>query len=264
LSRALLIAWAAASAAGCVATSSTLGTPRTAGAGHWQIVPSAGWGAQGTWTTNVSILPGTGTSRAVPSYSSQQAPFLEAAARRGITDDLDLGLRLYTFGVGAEVKYAFHQTPWAESGIDLSVAPQAQASTAGVAASLPVLVGWHFSSGHELVLSPRVSWTTASVNGQNTLWAGGGLGFAIHLGESLTLMPELIGQLPVAFPGGVTPSPNFPWIQGGLAFIVGGVKGPRPPEAPSPEEAPPTPGPPPAAAPPEPVPVPLPPNDPGV
>ena len=123
---------------GCLATTTILGTPRTIGRGQAQAVPAIGYQSQGAYGSSTLFT----ASGATATYANQQAPVFEVVGRKGITDNLDLGLRLFTFGIGGELKLALVQTPIDQSGVDLAFAPQAAVNFQSSSATLPVLIGY--------------------------------------------------------------------------------------------------------------------------
>ncbi len=208
-------------------------------------------------------------------------PHVDLSARYGITEGVDLGLRLGSSFIELQGKFQLTR-PEFGSGFVASFAP----TVGGVYAAfnetrfgylnvnLPVLLGYHFAGGSELVFGPRLQTlilfgSTNSGSGLGGILApGASLGFAWQITEGFALMPEVSMSVPVVGSAsdlngnsatGAGTGGFFTNIKLGLLF------GGRRIEAPS-SEAPPPPPPPrmiqqqpdPYAPPPQPQPMPQP------
>ncbi len=171
-------------------------------------------------------------------------PHVDLAARYGVSENVDLGARLGGSGIEFQGKFQFTR-PEIGSGLVGSVAPTiggifvaaAGASIGIVNINLPVLLGYHFAGGSELVFGPRLH--AVALLGSAPGGSGGGivagpgasLGFAWQISEGFALMPEVSFAVPVlgaasasgagsaaGFGAGVVVS-NFK-----LGFLFGGRK----------------------------------------
>ncbi|MGV3623733.1 MAG: hypothetical protein ACO1OB_23140 [Archangium sp.] len=193
---------AAMIASGCASTS-TMGLARTLNRGAVQ-----GWvAAEGGANVPVTANPSSTTTAAV-GY-----PNLEGGVRFGASDNVELGAKLGFNGFGLEGKFALVRPETMESGLNVSIAPQASflglavpgATIGNFTAQLPVLFGFDFA-GHELVLGPRLHnqlvFGAVSTGNQiesvnlNLLSAGMTVGFAIKVGSSVRIVPEIALLVP--------------------------------------------------------------------
>lgn len=189
-------------ASGCASTS-TMGLARTLNRGAVQ-----GWvAAEGGANVPVTTTPGSTTTTAVG------FPNVEGGVRFGASDHVELGAKLGFNGIGLEGKFALARPETMDNGVNVSIAPQASfvgiaapgASVGNLTAQLPLLVGFDFS-GHELVLGPRLHnqfafGTVSTGNGiesvsLNLLSAGMTVGFAIKVGASVRIVPEVALLVP--------------------------------------------------------------------
>jgi hypothetical protein len=184
---AAFLAWAAmgCNAAGMVQTAQTLGK------GGWEV----------------SVDPGVNGVFGLP----VAGPIIHGAFRYGVTDKVDLGLR-----VGsniAEFQSKFLLTEPENPTIAVSLAPAIGAYyeplSFGLFSSLnvpvPVLIGFKFGQ-HELTLGPRlqnnVYFFPITDGGRfYVLSAGLSLGFAAQLGETFRMLPELSVLTPLMISG---------------------------------------------------------------
>ncbi|MBT8493823.1 MAG: hypothetical protein KJO07_12240 [Deltaproteobacteria bacterium] len=123
---------------------------------------------------------------------------LQLFARRGVIPDLDLGLRLYSVGLEASVKYRFHRDLWS-----LAVMPGLSALGTNENAlttkafhsflTVPMLASRRLSERWSVSLGPKVItglyWSTTSEPNFG-LQVGGYSMFGLHLGR-WTVMPEI-------------------------------------------------------------------------
>jgi hypothetical protein len=210
-------------------------------------------------------------------------PHVDVSARYGISDGVDLGLRLG--GSLIELQGKFQLTrPEFGSGFVASFAPTVGGAYAAfgearlgyMSVNLPVLLGYHFSGGSELVFGPRIQTLLifgATNNGQGlagVLSPGASIGFAWQITEGFALMPEVSMTVPVV--GSVSDLNGNSATGAGsggfftnfkLGLLFGGRRlDPVPSEAPPPPPPPrmmqPQPHPEPYAPPPQPQPMPQP------
>jgi hypothetical protein len=183
-----------AAAAGCGPT----GVYRTAdpvARGRWRIAAAAGGG----------VLRDSEQDTRIPTGH------LEIEARRGLTDDLDAGLKLYTLGLEANATWRVARRRWSfalapsfggartrEAGV-LTDAVHLQAGNA-VIASRPVSARWTFAGG------PLLGWGLYLPAGGGLaqgVWAGGFALFDLRATTRFHIVPELAvfdvvwGEVPV-------------------------------------------------------------------
>jgi hypothetical protein len=136
-------------------------------------------------------------------------PHIDGAVRFGVSDSIDLGLRAgFSF---LELQGKFLLTTPGDPNLAISVAPSiggiflgggTSGPTSSVALlniALPVLIGFKFNGGHELVLGPRLQdWLVfaGGAGAGNLFGAGASVGFAWRLTDGFALMPELSAVLP--------------------------------------------------------------------
>jgi len=169
-----------------------------------------------------------------PSNDPVAVPHLDAAVRYGVTEAVDVGLRVGQ-SVG-ELQGKFLLTRPGHPLLAVSLAPSvgglvvsggtgAAVATAGLlSVAVPVLIGVRFRKGSELVLGPRLQGIAAfGASGAGGpplffLGAGASVGFAWRLSGRLALMPELAALFPVAASGRT--SGAFPAVPGLGTFVV--------------------------------------------
>jgi hypothetical protein len=182
----------------------TYGTPRTVPAGKVQMVASLE-GVGVSTSSQSSTVNGATTTVAGESFYAPTAP--SVGVRIGLTDSLDLGLRLSELSsLQADAKFNFLKS----NVFDMAVAPGLQGAyvSAGgtslglVYINLPLILGINFSHAATLVLTPGFTYAvaTASVaDGSGTgAFANGsaplirmGVGFNIRIGNQFALQPEV-------------------------------------------------------------------------
>jgi hypothetical protein len=126
-------------------------------------------------------------------------PNVELAARFGLSDDADVGVKAGAAGASLDLKYAFANTP----GFVASIAPGAgvlyinsggtpSTSQTTLNFAFPVLFGVR-SATAEVVFGPKLLFTRVEPSpgtGEHALLLGGVLGVAFRTGN-LIVMPEL-------------------------------------------------------------------------
>ncbi|MCP3105205.1 hypothetical protein LZ198_40685 [Myxococcus sp. K15C18031901] len=161
-----------------------------------------------------AIEPGVGGAAVIGDSSATSGgiyyPHIDLAARYGVTDRVDLGVR---FGSSlAELQTKFLITSPENPDLAVSLAPSVMGVFLGsddadvgsyVNLAVPVLVGFKTSGGSELVLGPRVSATRISAGSGSTSAAanlvsvGASVGYALRVTEGFRLMPEVGVSVPV-------------------------------------------------------------------
>lgn len=168
---------------------------------------SEGWLALGAYKT-VLVDEGAGPTE----RTRQWMPLLDAGARVGLGDRVDLGFRLGLGGASLGPRFQLHRSASPDSGLDLLLEPTLgvtgvlPSERGGIAsggyAALALPLGLNLGGGAQLVLTPRIAAVSDSFLGRYTL-PGGSVALAI----------------PVAG------TPERPWLlipECGLAAVRGG------------------------------------------
>jgi len=169
-------------------------------------------------------------------------PQIEMAARYGLTDDIEIGAKLWLPGLQADVKYALMRSEDGNSGWDLSLNPgigyvggiSGTATGSGselhvLTFYMPFLAGYNIGDGHQVVLGPKLInqiWMTADESGEviNLLYAGSSIGFVWKASDGIRLIPEVSFGIPVlrTLTGvGTDASASGLLLQAGLAIEFG-------------------------------------------
>lgn len=204
---------------------STMNTARTLDAGEFRFIAAPG------------------VSRVSLGAEPLVQPQVELGGRFGITDDVEVGAKLWVPGYSLDAKIALLRAPSKDSGMDLSINPGLSyiggisgtrtggGATLHVATVfLPVLIGFNTGGGDQLVLGPRLIdqlWLGSDDEGStiNLIYAGSSIGYAWKVSDSVMIMPELsvatllVGTL-TGF--GTDVGTNTLWVQGGIAILLGG------------------------------------------
>jgi hypothetical protein len=157
------------------------------------------------------------------------APEASVGYQYGVTDSVDLGLRLFT--AGAEVSGKVMLSP-RDARTLVSLAPSVGGRFQGVEdyrtlhVALPVLMGLVGDNGSQWVLGLRPSlrrtWGSFPPSVSNQYWVGTSVGYAFRVGERVKLMPELALAAPLP-----TERTAFrPVAQLGFAVMLDGGSGP--------------------------------------
>jgi len=192
------IALVGALGTGC-ASVSHVQTADTLGEGRFQFAFEPGVGG--------AALVGGSESGVVSAYY----PHVDMSLRYGVTDQVDLGVRLGSSL--AELQSKFLLTQPSDPLKAISLAPSVSGAFFGASSdevawsylnvSVPVLLGFKSRGGSELVLGPRVMWTrlageVADENAAiNIISLGASVGYAIRVTEGFRLMPEVAYSMPV-------------------------------------------------------------------
>ncbi len=194
LGPALLAAVAAAYCTGCPSLGLHQGTEPVA-KGKYQLGASAGG----------ALLYD------VPQEQRTPAPSVELSLRRGVADDADVQLKLYTLGVDVGAKYRVLRGDWS-----MAVLPMLGASRFGdtttttrslyIWGHLPLLVGRRLSPSAQINFGPRMLYGyffPASGGSAQGLSVGGFFNVEMRMSDRVRLVPEfsllaaLGGDVPV-------------------------------------------------------------------
>ncbi len=208
---------------GC-STVSTVQTAHTLGKGRTQVALE------------------TGEQALVTRDTLRAYPVAGIAVRHGVSERVDLGVRVGPSGVEALVKVQLTPPP---PGVVVSLAPQLGAyawDPGGVEiraynVALPVLIGFPLPHEHQLVLGPRVhghsfALSAGSANGfVDVLSAGGTVGVAWKMpsARAVRIVTEIGALRPLLTwaersdgIGGVSFRADRWTLQANLAFLIGG------------------------------------------
>ncbi len=187
----------------------TLGRARTVPKKHAEVLVATGF-------TGTATLEGDSNIR----------PSFEIGARYGVSDALDVGVRVGDYGASLAGRVQLVRSPSENSGVDVLLAPGlAYTLEDKLALELPCLVGFNLKGGHQIVLAPRLVWQMRFGVGDldrpaQFLFAGASVGFAARLSKHVSLIPEL-GML-VGFysePGFTSFTQAGPAMQGALGLL---------------------------------------------
>ena len=131
-------------------------------------------------------------------------PSAEGQMRYGITDNLEIGAKLWLGGFAGHFKVGLLRSETAEEGFNLSFDPGVSYTGLGSGDArvdmlyvyLPVLAGYRFN-GHELTVGPRLvpvllGASAGSSSGSGyTVLGGGSVAVSFRLGDAFRLTPEL-------------------------------------------------------------------------
>jgi hypothetical protein len=184
-------------------------------------------------------------------------PDLVAAVRYGVADGFDVGARLEPVaGISGDTTIqivrsrvidvalgpggGYFQAPGRIGYEPKSIEELAESPLYTIwSASVPLLVGFNFPGGHQLVVAPRATAYFSQpgnpggnpTTGGVEIFAGGSVGLSIKTSHALRVMPEIDVTKPVAWTGrgddeclAAACSPilkSAVVVQGGLAFVVG-------------------------------------------
>jgi len=201
---------------------STMQTPATVPKGEVRF----GIGLEGVGYSEKDSAGGT---------STVAAPQFELNARYGVTDDIDIGAKLYLIGAEIGGKYQF-----AKGTFEAAVAPAASyisvsLDSGGSGGSdsfsvaylhLPLLLGYKVTDSLELAFGPKALYAIATGSASDSMnqssvtssgfMAGGFGSIQLKIGKAFWLAPEVNVYKP--FTKGAT---GVIW-QGGLALLFGG------------------------------------------
>jgi hypothetical protein len=165
-------------------------------------------------------------------------PQIEFNARYGLTDNLDIGAKLYLVGVEGGIKYQFLRGP-----LDIAVAPAAswisfsassdtgsgtdKSSFSIVYLHAPLLFGYNASDTVTIGFGPKFLYAIASGSASDSGGAkasatntgamvGGFINLPLRIGNAFWIAPEINVYKPIG-----SDVSGLLW-QGGLAFLFGG------------------------------------------
>src|SRR4051812_22691591 len=201
---------------------STMQTPRTVPQGQVRL---------GLGFEAVGIKPPARTDSSTGTTTPSQSvtfPQFELTLRYGVTDNLDIGGKLYLIGAEAGLKYQFLRGP-----LDVAIAPAASyisiGSSSGDSSSsisatylhLPVLFGLNINENVAISFGPKFLYTIASVTAGDTsdrasaatsgLWVGGYVSLPLKVGHAFWVAPEINVYRPL--------KEDVLLYQGGLALL---------------------------------------------
>jgi hypothetical protein len=211
-----------------------MGTARTIPRGKTQFHVGMGGQQLRDWSVDDS---GALESLTLPSF--------EFGVSHAVSDSVEVGGKIWSFGAELNSKFQLSRSESPTSGIDLALAPSlsffplsgennaGQTTSGGLAfVHLPLLLGVNVGGGSQLVIAPRISNTLVwgSANGSSDtasiFWAGGSLGFAIKLGDTFWILPEISASYPVATSRGMEATTDLAFqgviVQGQLGLLFGG------------------------------------------
>jgi hypothetical protein len=179
---------------GC-ASLSNLQTADTLGRGNFQVGVEPGVLSAGSY----GVPLGNGN----PAW----LPHVDVAARFGVSEGVDLGLRAGLSFLELQGKFLF--TRPGDRHLAVSFAPTAgglliNTSTSSIGGvlnvALPVLIGIKTAGGSELVIGPRLQNLVLLPSAGSAVYgvgAGLSLGFAVRFTDNFALLPEVSAVLPV-------------------------------------------------------------------
>ena len=217
--------------AGCPSFS-TMGTARTLPVGKTQLVVSP----QAAYTKHWSIAGlDQGTDVVFPQF--------ELGIHHGVTEDVEVGAKVWVLGFEVDTKLQLGRSRSDSSGVDIAIDPgigylgftQGQSlATSSLTSSqnslsfyLPLLVGFNFAGGNQLVLAPKiidqVILPSSDTGAGNVLWGGASLGYAWRVGN-FQLLPEVTVVYPMSVVQKLGSTFSFSGIavQGGVGLLFGG------------------------------------------
>jgi hypothetical protein len=145
-------------------------------------------------------------------YESLSVPQFELGMRRGVTDTVDVGAKLWLLGMAIDAKFQLLRSPVQDTGVDLAISPglgwlgfnDGDGNGFNVVtgyASLPV--GINLPGGSQFVLTPKAiyqRYMARSDGGSGSVgifFVGGSAAFAWKLG-SMYVLPEISIMQPAA------------------------------------------------------------------
>ena len=218
--------------AGCPSFS-TMGTARTIPKGETKFHVGVG-GMQ---------LRGWSTDDTTGELETLTIPQFELGVSHAVSDSAEVGGKIWFLGAEINSKFQLVRAPTDGGGLDIAIAPaisfyplsgenNANETTTGglVYTHLPVLFGLNVG-GSQLVIGPRLSntlvWGSAGSSSTtgSIFWAGGSLGFAIKLGDTFRILPEISVAYPFAASSGTKTTLDLPFegaiVQGQLGLVFG-------------------------------------------
>lgn len=172
-----------------------------------------------------------------PERQSFSVPQFELGFRRGVTDDVELGAKLWLLGAALESKVQVVRAESQDSGIDVAIAPSVgwlgfNSGDGGgnfnvLTGYLSIPIGFNVPGGSQLVVTPKAIYQRYMASGDGggsagLMFLGGSLGYAWKLG-TMYVLPEISLMQPVINPSTseVIRYDGFVF-QGGLGFLFGG------------------------------------------
>ncbi|MBL8910654.1 MAG: hypothetical protein JNM17_08140 [Archangium sp.] len=216
--RTFFVAGCALLSVGC-ASLSNMQMADTLGRGNFQVGVETG-----TWSAASATVP-ISVSNGNPSF----LPHVDVAARFGVSDGVDLGLRAGLSFLELQGKFLF--TRPGDPHLAVSLAPTAgglllpgsgSAPVQGLLnIAVPVLIGIKTSGGSEFVIGPRLQ-NLILMSGTSTVYglgAGVSLGFAIRFTDNFGLMPEASIVVPLVGASAFSSQTNTTSLTGDGLFL---------------------------------------------
>lgn len=133
---------------------------------------------------------------------SGSKPQMEVGLRYGATDRVDVGVRLFPFGLTMDTRIALAKSPTLDSGVDVTLAPSATMGLYGsggyfsfpsvrTALEMPVLVGLNLGRGTQFVVGPRVAYVPPKSDEEGRVLMGTSVGLALPLMTNVRVVPEV-------------------------------------------------------------------------
>lgn len=164
-------------------------------------------------------------------------PQFEVGVRRGISDGVELGAKLWLLGAAFEGKFQLLRSATEDAGIDVALAPAIGwlGFNSGdgdgfnvVTGYLSLPVGVNMAGGSQLVLTPKAIYqrymakSGADTGSVSIMFLGGSAGFALKVGTTY-ILPEISVMQPVV-QGDAGESMYYDGVvfQGGVGLLFGG------------------------------------------
>jgi hypothetical protein len=217
-----LVVGLAAVCAGCPSFS-TLQTPRTVPEGELRFGALAG----GAGALSDDTGPGPRSAQ------------FELSARYGLSERVDVGVKLYALGIEASLKWWMVRGP-----LDLAIAPAVSYASFddrmgtqfnAFYAHLPLLMGWNLSDRVTLSFGPKLMFGYQFRRGDvvrddllliDGLLVGAYVSVPIRIGRAFWIAPEINAYSNLSN-GAIGDTTIY---QGGIAFMFGGAETPAPPD----------------------------------
>ena len=170
---------------------------------------------------NFQIAVEAGLQRS-PSPYLPYYPHFDATARLGLTDTIDVGVRVGYSGLEFQGKFLLTEPGHPRLAISLAptvsggLIPGAASTLVMFNAAAPLLIGLKQDNGNEFVFGPRLQTRFMLAPSQAAaLELGLSVGYSIRIGQKFAILPEFAAALPLVQSTGAqallgTPSPFAP------------------------------------------------------
>lgn len=162
-------------------------------------------------------------------------PQFEFGMRRGVTDGIDIGAKLWLLGMAIDGKFQLLRSPTGDSGIDVAISPglgwlgfnSGDEGFNVVTGYLSLPVGINVPGGSQFVLTPKAIYqrymarSSGSGGDVGIFFVGGSAGFAWKLG-TMYILPEISIMQPAA-QGSAGDAVYYDGVvfQGGIGLLFG-------------------------------------------